>query len=220
MHFIKTLQRLLVSNSPDLKIVCNNNQVIHSNKILFGLLHVSLAEILMQDEFTGQTVTILLPIDSEDLKTALNLDCFEDSTNILDNIFKCNIDLDPDTSKSKQDNDTILDTNTVELEDYDIEDFVSECINESFDDVKESKTKGKEINIEEKKILKKVKLVDLLIKDNEDILETPQVHKIESVRDENSEKQDEKLQNIESLKRKHQQSHDDDMIKQEPKNKT
>ena len=165
----------------------------------------------MQDEFTGQTVTILLPIDSEDLKTALNLDCIEDSTKIINNIFKCNIDLDLDTSKSKQEDDT----STVELED-----FVSECIYEPFDDVKESMTKGKEINIEEKKILKKVKLVDLLMKDDEDFSETPLEHKIESVREANSEKQDEKLQNIESLKRKHQQSHDDDMIKQEPKNKT
>ena len=203
MHFIKSLQRLLVSNSPDLKIVCNNNQVIHSHKILFGLLHVSLAEILMQDEFTDQTVTILLPIDSEDLKTALNSDCIEDSTNILNNIFKCSIDLDPDTSKQKDD------TSRVELEDYDIEDFVSECINEPFDDVKfkdyltkekESMTTGTESIIEEKKIFKKVKLVDLLLKDDEDFSKTPQEHKIESVKNENSEKKDEKLQKIESLK--------------------
>ena len=155
MHFIKTLQRLMVSNSTDLKVVCNDNKIIHSHKIIFGLIHVSLAEIFIQDEFTDQKVTIFLPIDSEDLKRALKFDSIEDSTNIINNIFKLNLDSDPEPSKQEN--------------------------NVNFEDVFQ---KEKESIENDKKMVKKVKLADV-----EDFSET----------------QDEKLQNKESLKRKHQQ---------------
>ena len=173
----------MVSNSTDLKVVCNNKEIIHSHKIIFGLIHVSLAEIFIQDEFTDQKVTIFLPIDSEDLKIALKFDSIEDSTNIINNIFKVNSDPEP----SKQENNV----STVKLEGYDIEDFVSECINESEENVNFEDVFQKEIeSIEnEKKMVKKVRLADILISDVEDFSET----------------QDEKLQNKESLKRKRKQ---------------
>ena len=195
MHFIKTLQRLLVSYSTDLKIVCNNNKIINSHKILFGLLHASLEEIfIQQEEFIDQTATIFLPIDSEDLKTALNFDSIEGLTNIIKNMFKGDSDLNPEPSKQ------VNDISKVKLESIDIEDFVSVCIDEpvegvNFEDaLPKNEESRKEIIEKEKKFVKKVKLEDILIRDVEETETLPE-HKIESRRNENSLKQMAKKEN-------------------------
>ena len=89
MDIIKKLKRFLTSYSSDLRIICNNNQVIQSHKILFVLLHSSLEEIFIQDEFTDQTVTVFVPIDSEDLKAALDFNSLDNKI-IFDSLFKSN----------------------------------------------------------------------------------------------------------------------------------
>ena len=88
MDIVKSLRSLLTSHSSDLRIICNDNQVVQSHKIIFGLLHSSLEDLFIQEEFTDQTVTVFLPIDSEDLKAALDFDYLEDTNlNLINTIF-------------------------------------------------------------------------------------------------------------------------------------
>ena len=176
MNVIKKLQRLLITIPSDLKIVCSNNQIVHSHKILFGLLHASLEEIFIKEEFTNQTATIFLPIYSEHLKTVLTFDSIEDSTNVINNIFKCNFD--PEPLKP------VNDVEKVKPEATEIEDLASECIYEPVEDEnyedEESINTGNNIIENKKNIVKKVKLADLLNNDIEDLPEHQtqnQIHK-------------------------------------------
>ena len=118
MYIIKALKRLLTSYSSDLKIICNNNQVIQSHKILFGLLHSSLEDIFIQDEYTSQTVTVFLPIDSGDLRAALDFDSLDD-INLINSLFKSIGNNKPDLDNSKPETRAFAESE----ENEDIEDF-------------------------------------------------------------------------------------------------
>ena len=164
MFLIKALQKLLVSYPSDLKIVCNNNQIVQSHKILFGLLHVSLEEIFSQDDFTNQMVTIYLPMGSEELKKALDFTSLEDSMNLINNIYK--------TKSSPEPSKPVHDDSPVKLESIEMEDFASEYISETVEDSEDFLPKSDglhpimdeslDIKKEEKKVVKKVKLSELL----------------------------------------------------------
>ena len=64
---LKRIQDLIKLSPPDLKIISEDGKVIHSHKLLFGLVNSSLAKILLEEEFIGEHVTVFLPVNLETL---------------------------------------------------------------------------------------------------------------------------------------------------------
>ena len=60
----KRIQDLIRSSPPDLKIISDDRKVIHSHKLLFGLVNSNLAKILLEDDFIGEHVTMFLPVSA------------------------------------------------------------------------------------------------------------------------------------------------------------
>ena len=61
---LKKIQDLIRSAPPDLKIISEESKVIHSHKLLFGLVNSNLAKILLEDDFIGEHVTVFVPVSS------------------------------------------------------------------------------------------------------------------------------------------------------------
>ena len=68
----QSIQNLLKSIPPDLKIICEDKKEFSSHKILFGLVNPILANIFLDDEFVTEKVTLFMPISSELLETMIN----------------------------------------------------------------------------------------------------------------------------------------------------
>lgn len=67
----KRIQNLIKSSPPDLKIISEDGKVIHSHKLLFGLVNSYLAKILLEDDFIGEHVTVFLPLSSETIVSVM-----------------------------------------------------------------------------------------------------------------------------------------------------
>ena len=61
---LKRIQDLIRSSPTDLKIISEDGKVIHSHKLLFGLIISNLAKILLEDDFIGEHVTVFIPLRS------------------------------------------------------------------------------------------------------------------------------------------------------------
>ena len=61
---LKRIQDLIRSSPTDLKIISEDGKVIHSHKLLFGLINSNLARILLDDDFIGEHVTVFIPVSS------------------------------------------------------------------------------------------------------------------------------------------------------------
>ena len=68
----KSIQTMLKSIPPDLRIICEDKSEFFSHKILFGLMNTTLASIFLEDEFINEIVTLFMPTESEHLETMLN----------------------------------------------------------------------------------------------------------------------------------------------------
>ena len=68
----ESVQYLLKTIPPDLKIICEDNIELSSHKLLLGLLNSTLASIFLEEAFTNENVTIFMPIKSDLLKCLIN----------------------------------------------------------------------------------------------------------------------------------------------------
>ena len=68
----KSIQAMLKSIPPDLRIICEDKIEFSSHKILFGLVNTTLASIFLEDEFINEIVTLFMPTESEHLEAMLN----------------------------------------------------------------------------------------------------------------------------------------------------
>ena len=68
----KSIQILLKSIPPDLRIICEDKMEFSSHKLLFGLMNTTLASIFLEDEFINEMVTLVMPTVGEHLEAMLN----------------------------------------------------------------------------------------------------------------------------------------------------
>ena len=68
----RSIQIMLKSIPPDLRIICEDKMEFSSHKLLFGLMNTTLASIFLEDEFINEIVTLFMPTESEHLETMLN----------------------------------------------------------------------------------------------------------------------------------------------------
>ena len=68
----KSIQTMLKSIPPDLRIICEDKIEFSSHKLLFGLMNTTLASIFLEDEFINGIVTLFIPTESEHLEAMLN----------------------------------------------------------------------------------------------------------------------------------------------------
>ena len=68
----KSIQNMLKTIPPDLKIISEDKKEYSSHKLLFGLFSPTLANIFLDDEFISEKVTLFMPINSELLKIMTN----------------------------------------------------------------------------------------------------------------------------------------------------
>ena len=147
MDIVKSLRSLLTSHSSDLRIICNDNQVVQSHKIIFGLLHNSLEDLFIQEEFTDQTVTVFLPIDSEDMKAALDFDYLEDTNlNLINTIFNPKKYKDEYESLKEESANVKMEPNIDSEENQIIEDLCHNDTGSDEDPLQSISTEGKEVN--------------------------------------------------------------------------
>ena len=70
---LKIVQQLLCSYKPDLSIVCEDEEIIQTYKLLLGMTSKLLGDIFLQEDFVTEPVTtILVPIHSKQVKLMVN----------------------------------------------------------------------------------------------------------------------------------------------------
>ena len=83
MITFEDINRLLKSIPSDLIIVTEDKEAIHTHKLLVGLVSEILANILLEEDFFGEIVTLFIPESSNTIKAAL-ANPGNDGKNILD----------------------------------------------------------------------------------------------------------------------------------------
>ena len=73
------MKNLLKPLPPDLKIICEDRKEYSSYKLLFGLLNTTLANLFLEEDFTNDTVTLFLPVDS----VLFEDEMFDEFSNVL-----------------------------------------------------------------------------------------------------------------------------------------
>ena len=69
---LKMLQQLLGSYKPDLHIVCEDEEIIKTYKLLLGLLSKQMGDIFLHEDFvTEPETTVIVPIHSQQMKLVL-----------------------------------------------------------------------------------------------------------------------------------------------------
>ena len=68
----KSMQAMLKSVPPDLRIISEDKIEFSSHKLLFGPMNTTLASIFLEDEFINEIVTLSMPIESKHLEAMLN----------------------------------------------------------------------------------------------------------------------------------------------------
>ena len=74
-----SMKNLLKPLPQDLKIICEDMKEYSSYKLLFGLLNTTLANLFLEEDFTNDTVTLFLPVDS----VLFEDEMFDEFSNIL-----------------------------------------------------------------------------------------------------------------------------------------
>ena len=69
---IENIKSLLESSPPDLKIISADKKTIKTHKLLVGLMNSFIANIFLEEELFGETVTLLIPHDSITLENAFS----------------------------------------------------------------------------------------------------------------------------------------------------
>ena len=67
----ESIQTMLKSIPPDLRIICEDKIEFSSHKVLFGLMNTTLASIFLEDEFINEIVTLFIPTESRNLEAML-----------------------------------------------------------------------------------------------------------------------------------------------------
>ena len=150
----KRIQDLIRTSQPDLKVICEDGKVIHSHKLLFGLVNSNLAKILLEDDFIGEHVTVFLPASSAALVKVI-----EEGGDFseLERIFSNSIAINEDNPQRYE---ILKPTNSISITKVEKEESTYYDWQESKDDEEEGEVRPVTIKIQKKEPLEENYLMD------------------------------------------------------------